>query len=209
MPVVALLGNKGGAGKTTLSINLATVLADYKPTVLLDADVQESSAQWYRLSDGKSAIDVFEASENLDQQISDCKNDYHHVIIDCQPSIHSDQTQTALLHSDMVLIPVLPSPLDMWASVKIEEELEKIRSRNKRLKAIMVVNQLEPRTKLSQAIRDAMAELVIPAANTAIRRRMAYKMSILEGRGVTQLGVRGREASNELHQLLQELELLS
>lgn len=209
MPVVALLGNKGGAGKTTLSINLATVLADYKPTVLLDADVQESSAQWYRLSDGKTAIDVIEASENLGNQISTCRDDYHHIIIDCPPSIHSEQTQQALLHSDLVLIPVLPSPLDMWASVKIEEELNKIREQNETLRAIMVVNQLEPRTKLSQAIRDAMAELVIPAANTAIRRRMAYKMSVLEGKGVTQLGVRGREASNELHQLLEELDLLS
>jgi chromosome partitioning protein len=209
MPVVALLGNKGGAGKTTLSINLATVLADYKPTVLLDADVQESSAQWYRLSDGKSAIDVIEASENLGNQISSCRDDYHHVVIDCPPSIHSEQTQQALLHSDLVLIPVLPSPLDMWASVKIEEELDKIRQKNKSLRAMMVVNQLEPRTKLSQAIRDAMAELVIPAANTAIRRRMAYKMSVLEGKGVTQLGVRGREASNELHQLIEELDLLS
>ena len=209
MPVVALLGNKGGAGKTTLSINLATVLADYKPTVLLDADVQESSAQWYRLSDGKTAIDVIEASENLGNQISTCRDDYHHIIIDCPPSIHSEQTQQALLHSDLVLIPVLPSPLDMWASVKIEEELNKIREQNETLRAVMVVNQLEPRTKLSQAIRDAMAELVIPAANTAIRRRMAYKMSVLEGKGVTQLGVRGREASNELHQLLEELDLLS
>ena len=209
MPVVALLGNKGGAGKTTLSINLATVLADYKPTVLLDADVQESSAQWYRLSDGKSAIDVIEASENLGNQISSCRDDYHHVVIDCPPSIHSEQTQQALLHSDLVLIPVLPSPLDMWASVKIEEELDKIRQKNKSLRAMMVVNQLEPRTKLSQAIRDAMAELVIPAANTAIRRRMAYKMSVLERKGVTQLGVRGREASNELHQLIEELDLLS
>lgn len=208
MPVLALLGNKGGAGKTTLSINLATVLAEYKPTVLLDADVQESSFQWCRLSEGKSAIDVFEASENLPDQINTCRDDYHHVVIDCPPSIHSEQTQQALLNSDLVLIPVLPSPLDMWASVKIEEELDKIKGQNNKLKAMMVINQLEPRTKLSHAIRDAMAELVIPTAKTAIRRRMAYRMSVLEGKGVTQLGVRGREASNELHQLLQELDLL-
>lgn len=204
MSVLALLGNKGGAGKTTLSINVACLLAEQHPTLLLDADLQQSSCHWSRLAELDMDLTVAEATDDLGALIRENRERFQDIVIDCPPSIHAKQTQAAMAHADVALIPVLPSPLDIWASVKIEDELARAQAVNPGLEAILVVNQLEPRTRLSHAIRVALAELSIRSAETAISRRMAYRMCILEGKSVSQLGARGREASDELTALLRE-----
>ena len=209
MPVIAILGNKGGAGKTTLSINLANILAEYGSTTLLDADVQQSSHQWFQLSNIDTGLEVIKADKDLANLIAEARQNCDNLVIDCPPSIYAKQTQQALLHSDIALIPVLPSPLDMWASVKIEEELAKVASQNPSLAPWLVINQMEPRTRLSQAIRNAMAELSIKTASTTVRRRMAYRLSVLDGKSVNHLGAKGRAATLELTELLQELGLIS
>jgi chromosome partitioning protein len=116
------------------------------------------------------------------------------------------QMQQALRSADLAIVPVLPSPLDIWASVMVEEEIEQARADNPRLDALLVINQMEPRTRLSQIMRRALSELSIPAAETAIRRRMAYRNGILEGRTVHDMGSSGREASCEIHALIREME---
>ena len=86
-----------------------------------------------------------------------------------------------------------------------EAEIAKAREANPDLKALLVINQLEPRTRLSQAIRTATVELNTPTANTAIRRRVVYRSTVLEGRSVFDAGVKGAPAVAELTDLLQEI----
>ena len=70
---------------------------------------------------------------------------------------------------------------------------------------MLVINQLEPRTTLSQLMRDALGEIEIPVADTAIRRRAIYRASVLEGRSVYSMGKRGTEAVDELDLLIKEV----
>ena len=205
MPIIALLGNKGGAGKTTLAVNLASALHSMGSTLLLDADPQQSSSQWRVLSSRPDSVPVFNASSSVAMSVGAQSKNYSHLLIDCPPSVHSEQTKDALRLSDWAIIPVLPSPLDLWASVKIEAEIAKAREANPDLKALLVINQLEPRTRLSQAIRTATVELNTPTANTAIRRRVVYRSTVLEGRSVFDAGVKGAPAVAELTDLLQEI----
>ncbi len=205
MSVLALVGNKGGAGKTTLCVNLATALSRRAPTVVLDADPQRSSLQWRLLADNEDRVPVIDAVDDLESAISSAREDYEHLVIDCPPSVHAEQTGQALSLSDLALIPVQPSPLDIWASVHIEEKFDKAREDNPGLRGYLVINQMEPRTKLSQLIRQALAELSIPAADTAIRRRMAYRSAVLEGRTVLDQGKRGEEAAEEINALINEV----
>jgi len=205
MPIISLLGNKGGAGKTTLAVNLASALHSVGSTLLLDADPQQSSSQWRVLSSHPDTVPVFNASSSVAMSVGAQSKNYQHLLIDCPPSVHSEQTKDALRLSDWAIIPVLPSPLDLWASVKIEAEIEKAREANPTLKALLVINQLEPRTRLSQAIRTATVELSTPTANTAIRRRVVYRSTVLEGRSVFDAGVKGVPAVEELTELLQEI----
>jgi len=203
MPVIALVGNKGGAGKTTLSINLATALADRAATVLLDADPQGSSLQWSEI--GEVDLDVHEAEERLGEHAIAMQQHYQYVIVDCPPSVQAAQTHAALQACDVALIPVQPSPMDLWATVHIEHAIEQARTVNDRLAAWLIINQLEPRTTLSQLVREAVAEIDIPVAETPIRRRAIYRSSVLEGKSVYDMGRRGAEAVNELNQLIQEV----
>jgi len=205
MPVIALVGNKGGAGKTTLCINLARAFAERDSTVVLDADPQQSSHNWHAIADGNSAFEVIPATEDVVKVAAEYADSVGFVLIDCPPSVHSQQTSDALSGADLALIPVQPSPLDLWASVQIETEVQRARESNDDLAALLVINQLEPRTRLSQVMRDALAELSLPAAQSAVRRRMIYRKSILQGRSVLDVGSQGAAAADEIRQLVDEM----
>lgn len=203
MPVIALVGNKGGAGKTTLSINLASALAERADTVLLDADPQGSSLQWRAIGDGKLA--VHEADQALGEHTAAMQRQYHYVVVDCPPSVQAPQTHAALKACDVTLIPVQPSPMDLWATVHIEQAIVKAREVNPQLAAWLIINQLEPRTMLSRLVREAVAEIDIPVAETPIRRRAIYRSSVLEGKSIYDMGRRGSDAATELNQLILEV----
>lgn len=206
MPVVAMVGNKGGAGKTTLTINLAAMLSQEYDVVILDADPQQSSLQWREIARSQPDLAVVEAVEDVAEVLNRVKGRYRYCMIDCPPSVHSIQMQQALRVADLALVPVQPSPLDIWATVHIEEEIEQSRKDNPALTALLVINQLEPRTRLSQIMRRAMDELTLPAADTAIRRRAAYRNSFLEGRTALDLGALGTGATDEIRNLMNEME---
>lgn len=203
MHVIALVGNKGGAGKTTLAINLASMLNQLGPAILLDADPQGSSLQWYGIAGDDATLRVREAADSVADTVNEI-SDASYCVIDCPPSVKSPQTQQALRICDLALIPVQPSPLDLWASVHIEEEVNQARIVNESLIALLVLNQLEPWTRLSQQVRDALAELSLPAAKTAIKRSVVHRNAMLQGRSVFEMGRRGKTAANEIRQLTEE-----
>lgn len=205
MPVIALVGNKGGAGKTTLAVNLASALARLSPTAVVDADPQGSAMQWRVIADNDQAPPVFEGVDSLESQAADLASTYRYVVIDCPPSVHAPQTHSALRAAGLALVPVQPSPMDLWATVHIERAIERAREANTRLTALLIINQLETRTTLSRLIREALAELDLPVAATAVRRRAVYRASALEGRSVFDMGRRGAAAAEELDQLIKEV----
>jgi chromosome partitioning protein len=205
MPVIALVGNKGGAGKTTLTVNLAVGLGQVGRAIILDADPQGSSAQWRTIAGDEKVPPVISVTENLAEQMHDLQRDNDYIIIDCPPSVQAPQTLSVLQVSDLALIPVQPSPFDLWASIHIEQAVMQARANNPNLRALLVINQLEPRTTLSQLIREALSEIRVPVAHTSIRRRAVYRASALEGRSVYHMGKRGAEAAAELDQLIEEV----
>lgn len=205
MPIVALVGNKGGAGKTTLCVNLATAMSALAPTVVLDADPQRSSLQWRDLAERDNAVTVVDAVDDVRGAVQSARATHEHIVIDCPPSVHAVQTAEVLAVCEIALVPVQPSPLDIWATVHIEDRVKQARRVNPGLRAVLIINQLEPWTLLSQQVRQGLAELRLPVARTAVRRRMAYRSSILEGRTVMDLGMRGRKAADEIRQLIEEV----
>ena len=205
MPVIALVGNKGGAGKTTLTVNLSVGLGRLGDVVILDTDPQGSSSQWRSISEDNTIPAVFSATENLVNEVRDLVAQYDYVVVDCPPSVQATQTLSILQVSDLALIPVQPSPFDLWASIHIEQAVFDAREYNPDLRAMLVINQLEPRTTLSQLMREALSEIKVPVADTAIRRRAIYRASALEGRSVYSMGKRGADAADELDLLIKEV----
>lgn len=204
MSIIAIVGNKGGAGKTTLSVNIATGLNKRSRTAVIDADPQRSSLQWRAFSEN-DAISVYEADEDLGSQAKELIQDYDKIVIDCPPSVYAPQTNKALVVCDRAVIPVQPSPMDLWATVHILEAIEKARQTNTKLRPLLVINQLEPRTMLSKLVREAVSEIGIPVADAMIRRRAVFKSSALEGKSIYEVGRRGEAAVEEIEKLIQEI----
>jgi len=204
MSVIAIVGNKGGVGKTTLSVNIASGLKNRHSTAVIDADPQLSSVQWRAFS-ADDAVSVYEAEENLAAQARELKQDYDQIVIDCPPSVYAPQTNKALLISDRAVIPVQPSPMDLWATVHIIEAVEKAMESNPGLRPLLVINQLEPKTMLSRLVRDAVNEIGIPVADVMVRRRAIFRSSALDGKSVYEAGGHGAAAVEEIEQLIQEI----
>ena len=203
--IIALVGNKGGAGKTTLAVNLAAGLARQESVAVIDADPQGSALQWRAIAGDASAPPVAAAEADLQRQAFKLLQDYRWVVIDCPPSVHAPQTGAVLGFGDLALIPVQPSPMDLWANVHIEQSIEDAHKVNPSLRTLLVINQLEPRTTLSRLVRDALSEIAFPVADTAVRRRAIYRASALQGKSVFDMGRRGADATAEIDQLIQEV----
>lgn len=203
---IALANLKGGCGKSTLALNLAAGLVRRGSTTLVDADPQGALLHWadWAGSDGDLPA-LLQAGKNPGAVLGQAVQDSHYVVVDCPPSVDMDITGQCLQQADLVLIPVLPSPLDLWASAGTVAAVERARQDNPGLRAWLVLNQTEPRSAMSRAIGGAVASLDVPVLDTRIRRRAAYRTSAVEGRSVYQLGARGAAAMNEIEDLIQEV----
>lgn len=205
MPIIAVVGNKGGAGKTTLSVNIAAGLSKTASIAMIDADPQGSSLQWRAIAGDNVSFPVYAPTFSLREQARNYATKNEYVLIDCPPSVHAQQTMSVLEFADLAMIPVQPSPVDLWATVHIEKAINEAREVNPALKALLVINQLESRTTLSKLVRQVLGEIALPVADTAVRRRAVYRNSALEGKSVFDVGKRGADAAAELNSLIHEV----
>ena len=204
--VTAVINQKGGAGKTTLAMNLAAGLARRAETVVIDLDPQGSSRQWASLGSAPFPATVKQIGGRWDARtLHQNYRAYRHMVLDCPPSLDSHASLQALRACDVALIPVLPSPVDLWASLRLPQEIEEARRDNAGLKAYLVLNQLEPRSALSAAMHEALAEFGVPVLEATIRRRAAYRSAALEGLSVYQMGSRGAPAAAEIEAIIDEV----
>lgn len=204
--LIAMMGNKGGTGKTTLAVNLAAGLMRKAPTAVLDLDPQRSAWQWSRIAERQDwSAHVREGHGDVRETVSELAARYRYVIVDCPPSVQSTQTQAALRLVDQVLIPVQPSPMDLWATLSVVEAVSAARRDHPRLRANIVLNQLETQTVLSRDIRAVIDEVGLPVLQSDVRRRAIYRNAMAEGKTVFDVGGAGREAAAEIEQVLTEV----
>jgi len=205
--VLSVANQKGGTGKTTLSMNLAAGLSRRGRTLIIDADPQGSASQWAGLSPDERPfpVSVISIASNLAREITRMREDYQYIVVDCPPTLETGVAQSAMTVSDKVLIPILPSPIDLWASVRLAEAIEQVKIYNAKLAPRIMINQLEPRSAMSKGMCEALDEFDIPALEGCLRRRAIYRNSALEGSSVYCMGKRGEPATQELEALIEEL----
>ena len=209
MPVVAIVNQKGGTGKTTLATNLASVLAEKGPVLLLDADPQASSQNWSASEwTSPEGLVVKEMGKgNLLQEVQAMAGDYDWIIIDGPPGI-TRTSADAVRAADLVLIPAKPSPLDVWAASDIVEAVQaRQKTTNGIPRAAFVITMAQPRTRLGRQIDAALTELGIPVLRARTTQRVAYPNAINDGNSVADGN--DQTARNEILAIRGELESLT
>ena len=208
MPVIAIVNQKGGTGKTTLSTNLARAFAETSMVLLLDADTQGSARDWGdSRPQGMITLDVRGVEPGrLLQDVRLLAPRFAWVIIDGPPGI-TKISADAVRAADVVLIPAKASPFDVWAAsdivaaVKARQET----SEGKPL-AAFVITMTRPRTRLGRQIDAALAEYGLPTLQSRTTERVAYPMMAIEGKSVLEGG--DRTARDEILAMRDEIERL-
>ena len=206
--IVAVVSQKGGAGKTTVLMQIAGGLAEVgREFAIADLDPQESALRWSELAaDAGSGIPVATAvgGDDAAAALRRLGRQRRLLLVDCPPSIEHAHTLAALDVADLVLVPVVPGPTDLWSTRAVESLILQKQRRRKALLAFLLPNRV-PRTRLAGEIVDFMNECALPLLPHALAQRNAYAESALAGGSVFQLGRPAESAREEVRGLVRAL----
>jgi chromosome partitioning protein len=197
--ILAVAQQKGGAGKTTIAVQLGVFWAKAgRKVALLDVDPQGSMKAWHGLRaeagiDGwPTAHDVagWKLSSEIDRlKRETLKRETDLIIVDTPPHAETD-ARVAVRAAGLILVPVQPSPMDWWATKPTIDMAAKEKTRS-----LLVLNRLPPRGRLVDAIREKIRAAGLPLAENALGNRSAFAVSMMEGKGVTESQPRGTAAA--------------
>lgn len=205
---IAVQNQKGGVGKTTLAIHISHALALKGARVLLvDADPQGSARDWAAAREDKPPFSVVGLDRpTLHRDLPPIAKDYDHVVIDGPPRV-SDLARSAIIAADLVVVPIQPSPYDVWAANEIIKLIQEASVFKENLKSVFVINRRIVNTAIGRDVGDALAEYSIPVLKTVISQRVGFAESAATGRTVLDIDPKGA-AAKEVLALTKEILIL-
>ena len=203
--IIGVLNQKGGVGKTTLSVNIAAALAHSGARVLLiDADPQGSALDWSAAREGAPLFSVVGLPRaSIHKEIGEIGKGYDHIVIDGPPRV-TDLARSAIMASDVVLIPVQPSPYDIWAADEVVKLIQEASIHKENLKSLFVVNRKITNTAIGRDVGDALAAYQLPVLAATVTQRVIYAEAAAQGKAVFEIDAQG-PATAEIAALVAEL----
>lgn len=219
MYIITIASTKGGVGKSTFVLNLATVLLNQgKKVAVLDADSQGTINKWskvreYMIDAGEKINKLFVAGargEALLEIANDKKQQGYFVLID-SPGVDDPNMRNSLLRSDIVVTTCSTSAVDLWEVESLISILKKLKSiQNRRIPLLLIFNKV-PTSHTSSAVEEALSFFDQNNINpdyilkSIIKERVAFKHSIKSGRGVIEYSPQDNKAVKEIEDCTNEI----
>ncbi len=203
--VITIAQQKGGAGKTTLLAHLALAWAGQgRRVAVVDIDPQASLSAWHALraetlGAGKTGLDFTAITGwRTAAEVERRARDHDIVLIDSPPHAETE-ARLAVRAAKLVLVPVQPSPMDVWAT-RPTLDLAK----QEKVPVLLVLNRVPPRANLTETMLEKLAEFGAGVADSRIGNRVALATAMAEGRGITETAPSSR-AGEEITALAAEI----
>ena len=202
--IVSLINQKGGVGKTTAAVNLASGLAEAGNRILVvDADPQGSVVQWLSIADGAEFEVLHLPSPQLSKELKTVGRRYDHIVVDSPPAIE-DITRAAIEVSNLAIIPIAPSPLDIWSSKETIALVNTLGKKYRKLNAKILIYRKIPGTRLGKEARDAMGSYDLDILATEISQRIVFVEAMIAGLSVLKYAPKSI-AADEIRSLCKEI----
>lgn len=194
--IITIAQQKGGSGKTTLAAHLAVALGRKRGTevAILDTDPQGSLGEWFEAREerlGEDTGPTFRTASGWGarREARSLARDHAFVIVDTPPKSDLD-AKPAIEVADLIVVPIQPSPVDLWATRPTLEMAEK-----EGTSAVLVLNRVPPRARLTADLTEAMAEFKWRIAKARFGNRVAFAAAM--GDGLTVLEISGNARAVE------------
>lgn len=202
--IITVAQRKGGAGKTTIAAQLAAVFLSMKKTVAtVDIDPQGSLTRWAEvrrqmLGDEDKLTHMQATGWRTGREVEVLARDHQYVFVDSPPHAETD-ARWAIRAADLLLIPIQPSPMDVWAT-----QATLMLARSEGVPTLIVPNRVPPRSNMAEGIVENLDQLGSDVSRVRIGARVAYAESMLNGKGVIETN-RLSSAADEMSALAREL----
>lgn len=195
--VISIINEKGGSGKTTIAVNLATRFNQLEggDVVLVDSDPQRSVEHFLNFRDENAPLpfnSMARLGETLAKEIRAIQSKYKTIIIDTGGR-DSKEMRQALIISDIIVVPIIPSGLDISVFEKMINLINEAKIINENLVPFIVISKASPNPFLEKKINDLKEYLVgknlqdFVMADSILFEREAFKNAIFEGKGITEM----------------------
>lgn len=204
--IVVVANSKGGVGKSTLAVHLASWLAEQGNRVTLaDCDTQQSSSEWIREAAPKVRPVRLDNPDTILNELPSLRQESDFVVAD-GPGGQTETSRALLLRGDLAIVPCKASMLEVRALAKATEVLRQAQDiRGGMPKAMIVLSMVGKNYRLTQDMKDAAAALSLPLADTHMTLRQIYADAPGQASVVWHMGARAEEAARETNRLFREI----